>query len=314
MAEDGSRVRRPVLQLTYSVTTNNQSTPWRPARIMVATDLSLISGKALNYAAGLARHFDSLIYLTHVLTNPDDSAGLGGGADANQERREDAGRKSSEILKSGQMDGVRNTVLLEEGFLFETLEALGRKYEIDLVVIGTHGRKVVKKEFLGSWAELIFRHADCPVMTVGPACAEESSGEVKFTKILLATDFGRASGRATPYACSLAREYGAELTLLNVIKVTSNYSEREWAVLKETTRIRLIESLPPEMEQKCAPEYVVRCGDSALEILNVARSKKVDLIVMGARLGKNLVAHLPEPIAYTVAAEAPCPVLTVGAY
>ena len=295
------------------MTANNQFTAWRPDRILAATDLSPISDRALNYAAAVARHFNALVYLTHVLTETDHSAIFGDRIDANQKRRKDAERKMSEILRSGQMHGVRHTVLLEEGFLWQTLEALIRKYEIDLAIVGTHGRKNGKGEFLGSWTELIFRHAECPVITVGPAFEGSGTKEVKFTNILFATDFGRASGHAAPYAWSLVREFRAVLTLLNVVEDPGNYPETERAVQHEITRIRLMESVPSAMNQECTLEYLVRCGDSAQEILNVARSKKADLIVMGARIGRNLVTHLPEPAAYTVAAGAPCPVLTVRA-
>ena len=296
------------------MTTNNQFATWRPTRVLVATDLSPISDRALTYAAALARHFDAYVYLTHVLIETDPSAISGEGTGAKQQRRADAERKLSGILESGRMDGVRHKVLIEEGFLWETLETLIRKCEIDLAVVGTHGRKEIQEEFPGSWAELIYRHAECPVMTVGPACQGDSSRELKFTKILFAMSFGRASEHAVPYACSLARECNGALTLLHVVEDSASLSETELAVLNETTRIRLVESLPTGMDQQCALEYLVQRGDSAQEILNVARSKRADLIVMGARLGRNIVTHLPEPAVYTVAAGAPCPVLTVGAY
>lgn len=296
------------------MTMNEQSTAWRPTRILIATDLSPISDRALNYAAALARHFDAHVSLTHVLAKTDDYASLGERTDPKRETREDAEQKISRILKSEQMQGVRHTVLLEEGFLWETLDMLIRKHEIDLAIVGTHGRREVKEEFLGSWAELVFRHAECPVMTVGPACEGGSSHEVQFTHILFATDFGRASERAVPYACSLAWEYRAALTLLHVVEDRGTYSESEWPMQQEITTIRLLESLPPGMDQQCTLEFLVHRGDSAREILNVARSKRVDLIVMGARFGRSLVAHVPEPAAYAVAAEAPCPVLTVKSY
>jgi len=291
-----------------SVTTTNQIVSWRPARVLVPTDLSPISENALNYADSLARQFNSHVYVTHVLTNSGEEP------NSKQTSREDAERKIAETLESGKMPGAQYTVLLEEGFLWQTLEGLIRKYGIDLVVVGTHGRKHSTGEFQGSWAELIFRNAECPVMTVGPACEEHRSDKTKISRILFATDFGRAAEHAVPYACSLSWDYGAELTLLNVVEKAGNFTETEWALLHETTRIRLLESLPSGMKQRFKVEYLVQRGDSAREILSMARSKKMDLIVMGAKIGRKLVTHLPEPTAYTVAVGAPCPVLTVTAY
>ena len=295
------------------MTTNDRLPAWRPTRILAATDLSAISDQAVNHAAALARHFDAHVYLTHVLAGIGHFPISGERGEATHQRREDAERKIGDILKSVQMRGVRHTVLLEAGFVWQTLDTLIRTHEIDLVIVGTHGRKDVKEEFLGSWAELIFRNAECPVITVGPACEDGGCHDAKYAHILFATDFGRASERATPYACSLAQEFRSVLLLLHVIDDTGRYSEQGWAMLHETARIQLLESVPAGMDQQCSLEYLVRRGDSAEEILHVARSKKVDLIVMGARRGTNFVAHLPEPAAYTVIAAAPCPVLTVKA-
>jgi nucleotide-binding universal stress UspA family protein len=302
------------MQPGYSMTTDNQVAAWRPAKVMVATDLSPVSERAVNYAAALSRHFDAQFYLAHVLTETTSAVSSEQQISASRASHEDAERKISEILNSEALRDTRHTVLLEEGFLWQTLETLIRKNEINLVVAGTHGRKEYKGEFTGSWAELIFRHAECPVITVGPGWEGSRSSEVNIAKILFATDFGRASQHAAPYACSMAREFKAVLSLLHVIEGGPHNSDPGWATTLETTRVQLAEALPEGIEKQLAVEYVIRSGDSAQEIVQVARLQNADLIVMGARLGQKLVTHLPEPAAYTVAAEAPCPVLTVKAY
>jgi nucleotide-binding universal stress UspA family protein len=292
---------------------NAPSLIWRPTKILLASDLSQASGRELQYAVAVARHFDACVYLTHILPGSEHSTVSQEGAAADQVCREDAEQKIAAILKSGQMNGVRCEILLERGFLWQTLDALLRKHGIDFVVVGTHGRKDMQEGFGGSWAELIFRHADCPVMTVGPEARNDYSPTETFRNILLATDFGRASQRSVPYACSLAREYGATLTLLHVLSNTGVNSQGGLAALHDTTRVQLLESLPPGTDQNCSYEFEVRTGDSAHEILDFARHRKIDLIVMGAKSGTTLLNHLPEPTTYTVASGAPCPVLTIRA-
>jgi len=271
---------------------------------MAATDLSLVSDRPLEYAVALARHFGAHVYLTHVFT---------GTAEKGQASRDAAEQGLSKVAESGLMDEVPHTVLFEEGFLWQTIDRLIRKHAIDLIVVGTHGRKAGKEDFPGSWAELIFRHAECPVITLGPTCQAGSGRDGKFASILFATDFGRASERAAQYACSLAQQDHAALTLLHVVEEKASYSEEGRAMLHGTTKIRLLESLPPGIEQECGLEFAVRLGDPAHEILDLVRRKSVDLIVMGAKAGRNLAAHLPEPTAYTVTSGAPCPVLTARA-
>jgi len=280
------------------------------ASVLVATDFSPVSDLALNYAAALARHYGAYLYLVHVVTEAHSASPAESERAAGEKMRRVAEQGIADILKSGRMRGVPHEVLLEEGNLWEVLERLINKHKISLVVVGTHGVRAVQGEFMGSTAEMIFRRAECPVLTVGPGIAGQASGEAEFRNILFATDFGWAAEQAAPYAFSFAREYGALLTLLHVMRPSEEYSESGLAMLQETTRYRLEQCLPPGIEQWCKPECVVKYGESAEEILQVARARKADLIVMGAGR-KHLVTHLPQTAAYTVAAGSQCPVLTV---
>ncbi|MBZ5702374.1 MAG: universal stress protein [Acidobacteriia bacterium] len=280
--------------------------------VLVATDFSPVSDLALTYAVALARHYGAQVYLTHVVTEGQAVSPAESGRAAYEKMRRVAEQGIADILKSGRMRGVAHEVLLEEGYLWEVIERLIHAHKISLVTVGTHGVRSVQGEFMGSSAEMIFRRAECPVLTVGPASAGKDSGEVEFKKILFATNFGRAAEHAAPYAFSLAQEYRAMLTLLHVMKPSEEYSEKGLAMLQETTRYRLEQCLPPGIEQWCKAECVVKSGECAEEILQAARAMKADLVVMGAGR-KHLVTHLPQSAAYTVAAGAPCPVLTVRA-
>ncbi len=70
---------------------------------------------------------------------------------------------------SGKLRGVPHEVLMEEGNVWPTLDKMIIEHEIDLVVVGTHGRGKVQKILIGSVAEEIFRQAKSAVLTVGPA-------------------------------------------------------------------------------------------------------------------------------------------------
>jgi nucleotide-binding universal stress UspA family protein len=74
------------------------------------------------------------------------------------------------------------------------------------------------------------------------------------------------------------------------------------------------ELIPKDAELWCRPETVVKYGNPADEILEVARKHGADLIVLGVRdAGKRLGAatHLERRTAHKVVAHAHCPVLTV---
>ena len=119
---------------------------------------------------------------------------------------------------SGKLRDVEHTTLFMEGNIGPTVERLIHEYNIDLVVTGTHGRGQVKKMFLGSVAEEIFRQAGCAVLTVGPHVKSEALHEVDLKNILFATDFGPGATRAAEYAFSLAQEHEARVTALHVVQ------------------------------------------------------------------------------------------------
>jgi nucleotide-binding universal stress UspA family protein len=77
----------------------------------------------------------------------------------------------------------------------------------------------------------------------------------------------------------------------------------------------LRELVPPDAEALCKPEYIVECGDPAGMILEFARLREMDLIVLGVRPEKGAPGaethHLPAAIAYKIVSHAECPVLTV---
>jgi nucleotide-binding universal stress UspA family protein len=283
------------------------------ANILVATDFSPCAENALDYALIIARRFDSRIYLAHVLTPdayafvPPEAATVTHGA-----LRQASEQKLADILISGRLREAPHEVVLEEGFLWPTIEKLIQKYEIDLIVVGTHGAKKFEKLLLGSGAEEIFRRAACPVMTVGPRFAGEPARTAEWKNILFATDLEQTPERAAAYAFSLAQEYQAHLTLLHVATRHGTASDRELAAKREAVLQRLQELVPAGSALWCDPEMAVSFGSAPEEIMNMARARNVDLIVMGARAtGGGLGTHNPFATTYRVVCEASCPVLTV---
>jgi len=95
-------------------------------------------------------------------------------------------------MGSASLKDVEHKELIEQGEVPEVLSKLARKYGIDLIVIGTGGRKGLRKLLLGSVAEEVFRNAECPVLTMGPhATRWKIDGNLQH--ILFATDFGTES-------------------------------------------------------------------------------------------------------------------------
>jgi nucleotide-binding universal stress UspA family protein len=281
-------------------------------KILVTTDFSEVSDRALDYAIALARRYDARIYLTHVITPDPFQFAEPQLAQATFEKvRQAAEEGITDILISGKLRGVPHEVLMGEGNVWPTLEKLIAEHEIDLIVCGTHGRGKVRKILIGSVAEEIFRQANTAVLTVGPAVKNHLQSEVELSHILFATDFGSGAERAADHAISLAQEHNAQLTLLHVIESSAAYTEESVARQREINIARMKQLLPVGTENWCKPEFRVTFGSAVEEILIAAKESKADLMVMGAKARKSLAGHVPLTIAYNIVTKSTCPVLTV---
>jgi nucleotide-binding universal stress UspA family protein len=281
-------------------------------RILVTTDFSTESDRALDYALALARRYDARIYLAHVIAPDPFLYAEPALAQATYEKvRQAAEQGMADILVSGKLRGVPHEVLLEEGSVWPAIEKLIEKHEIDLVVTATHGRGKVQKVLIGSVAEEIFRQANCAVLTVGPRVKDEPAREVELKNILFATEFGHGAEKAAAHAFSLAQEHGARLTILHVIQEATAFTEESVRQQREAAVRRLEKLMPEGAENWCKPVFRATFGEAVEEIITMARETNADLIVMGAKPSKNLAGHAPFAIAYNVVTRAHCPVLTV---
>src|SRR5215813_3046418 len=262
--------------------------------IVFATDFSNTAVAALPFAAQIAKSFGAKLYAVHAKT-PENYAlpTTEVWPAANAEVEESTVELRRDLYN--RFPSVESEVLIGEGSVWGVVEAVAEERKADLIVVGTSGRRGIGKFVLGSVAEEILRRARCPVLTVGPYYEMEPLGEVKFSKIVYATNFGQASPAAAAYAVAFAEEYQAQLTLLHVIehpKVGELVSPHEL----EASAIELLRGLvPQEAEMWCEPKATVLHGSPAERILETAEKEKADLIVMGVREAKGVVraTHLP---------------------
>ncbi len=281
-------------------------------KILVATDFSLFSDRALDYALAVARRYKSQIYLTHILALDPYAMVTPELAMASIERlRQNAARHFSEIQKLERLERVPYEVVIEEGPFWPTMESVIKREGIDFIIAGTRGAGAVSKLLVGSTAEEIFRQAQIPVLTVGPSAEKEPLYEAEFRNILFATDFGLGAEREGAYAFSLAQEHRSKLTLLHVIAPEKDLLESHLELKKQAVTQQMRELVPTTTKYLCWPQFLATSGDAVDEILRVAKETKADLIVMGAKRMKGLADHAPNTKAYRVVSGSICPVLTI---
>jgi nucleotide-binding universal stress UspA family protein len=278
--------------------------------ILLATDFSPCSETALAYGAGLSRRYDATLYTVSVV--PEEICDYARPPDPFYFRHS-AEKKMANLAGLELFKGIKHRELVKEGFISEVLSDLIDRLEIDLIVLGTHGRGGIKKLVLGSVAEEIVESAPCPVLTVGPHVPEKSVPELKLERILYTTDLLHGPTRALTYALWLAEQEHAHLTLLHVIKMPTDVAMGYPQSEKETAMKRLVELLPPETTASVETEFIVEIGAPGEHILKVAESQSADLIVMGPHHTSyvRVSTHLPWVTLHQVLCHARCPVLTM---
>ncbi len=227
-----------------------------------------------------------------------------------------------ELVSDTAISRLRRENIVEYSDVSAVVPDPFRRQPVDLLVLGTHGRKGIEKPFRDSVSEKLFRTVTCPVLTVGP----EAAPARKIQRILFVTDFGVASIGALPYAIDLAENASGELILLHLVPPLpvqyigplwypgTDIVEREEADKKASLE-QLRSLFPPDAAVKCRTEHVVEVHMVPSGIINFATDRNVDLIVMGVResgiSSPGVTAYVSWAIAYDVVCSAPCPVLTV---
>ena len=135
--------------------------PWPVERILVATDFSLCSLSALEYAEELARRLDAELVLLHA-------EGLSvAGSEMADLTHAGAERELARATKQLRANRLKARSLLRPGAPAEEILKAAETEGASLIVMGTHGRKGVAHMVMGSVAERVVRSAPCPVLTVG---------------------------------------------------------------------------------------------------------------------------------------------------
>jgi nucleotide-binding universal stress UspA family protein len=277
------------------------------------TDFSQPSEAALPFAVSVAREYGAKVYAFHVLipavytyTTPETAA-------VALEAQEDDAQANMQRVNA-QLTGLAHETVVERNTgVWPAVEAAIKEYAIDLIVVGTHGRTGAQKLLMGSVAEEIFRRSHVPVLTIGPSEKHGAHRGARFHHVLFATDFSEDSLAAASYALSMAQENEARLTLLHVMK-EPEVSDKAAEDRISSANFRLHEIVPQAAESWCRPDAVVRFGTAAERILDLAKERDADLIVLGVRGGRGVpgaATHLERATAHKVVAHAPCPVLTV---
>jgi nucleotide-binding universal stress UspA family protein len=281
-------------------------------RLLFATDFSACSNTALPYALAMAHLYNAKLYAAHVLTpssyllfaSPESWPAI---LEAEEQKQQLNAARLEEHLQ-----GLPHQVLSPVGDIADVIFRLVHEHEIDMLILGTHGRKGIQKLLMGSVAEKIFRQASVPVLIVGPNVPVRTS-VTRLNRIVFATDFSEESLSAFPHALSLAQEHKAHLSILHVLG-QSNAGTVDFEPDNCFALRQMKELVPPESSLYLAPHYAVEFGNAPEQIVKFASENGTNLIILGVRAPQKSVesiTHFSNTTAQQIVAHANCPVLTV---
>jgi nucleotide-binding universal stress UspA family protein len=304
MEEAGS----PTKLLPWSSLTDD---PVTLRNILLATDFSQYSARALSYALGIAARYAATLHLFHCIDpTPYNMVAPDAVQTACEAAWRDLRRLESDLRSRGPAKDVEIKLRVEAADLRAVLPEIARDLDLGLIVVGTHGRTGWRKLMLGSVAEMVVDHAPCPVLTVGPSTDRNRLEQFGPESILFASDPSARSKLAESYALSLARKYNSRLTFADVLE---NHDGR---VLAEVSRVEWSESAlrdTTEREPAKLPQMPTEIGTESDLILQVADDAAADLIVLAVPPAHRFTNRFLSTNSYRVVCGAPCPVLTVRA-
>jgi nucleotide-binding universal stress UspA family protein len=259
-------------------------------RILCPVDFSEFSARACEYAHSFAREYGAKLFVLHVAEQfvPIHPGYISPSLidQVYAQQIADAEEKVRELAARQNWNDVEHEVVLERGAVADAILQFVEAKTIDLIAMGTHGRRGLDRLVLGSVTERILRTARPPVLAVHslPHGSGAREKPVQFRKILFCTDFSDNSPRALEYAFLLACKYKAGISLLHVIERSDGGKDLEAEKRQVLQQLQTV--VPQNVQNYAMVEPAVRAGKTYQEILEHAAETQTDLIVMGVR-GRN---------------------------
>jgi nucleotide-binding universal stress UspA family protein len=297
----------------------------RIRKVLYPTDFSRCAGHALPHTLHLAKTYGAELHLLHALVLHE--------ADPSNLSHRLPDMEELYLLLEEHAETQMKAAIEEHGRAGFTIKSdqvraisaagaildYATENEIDLVVMGTHGRRGLRRLLLGSVAEEVVRLAPCPVLTVPER--EDGARPGHMERIVVPVDFSEHAKLALAYAVQLADVYEAKLHLLHVVDeviypdfyppvIPSGGSITEELRDQSLERMR---GLLSGFEGADAAVHV-RAGRAAPEIADFAEGQSADLVVMASH-GLTGISHvLLGSVTEQLIRRAPCPVFTVKGF
>ncbi|PEN08670.1 universal stress protein [Longimonas halophila] len=297
--------------------------------LLVARDFSTSSDRALHAAFAWARPIGSTVHLLAIQVTNDNpfepAEQRSGPLERLREQLKD--RTHSDMAQSGYDPGsvsVKHEVQRGEA-AGPAIVRYAERAEIDLIMMGTTGRRGVRRAMLGSVAEEVVRTAPCPVCTVR-ATAESKPPTVP-ERVVIPIDFSEPSRQALAYGLQLAERVEAEAVVVHAIEEPSaplvygiEVGETTQSASSESLKRRVYRALGEWIEQATVDlnnppsvDMKVHSGGPASVICEAAPAPH-DLVVMATEGRTGMERMVLGSVAESVLRKAVGPVITARSF
>jgi nucleotide-binding universal stress UspA family protein len=296
-------------------------------RILFPTDFSRCADQALEHAVFLAEKYEAEIHVLHAVTLFNDQPGV---VNDEFEETEEMIKKLEDIAEiqlnkvsvAHEDDDIKIIKAQTRGIsAAPVILEYASKNSIDLIVMGTHGRRGLGHFFLGSVAEEIVRMSEAPVFTIREAKSPTSPKAKE--NILVPLDFSEHSKNALVNANEIAKSYEAKIHLLHIIEETMHPA---FSLSGKSSIFDLIPGIDEDCRkrtEKIAKETIssqvnyeihIKGGRAASDIIKFAKENSTDLIVIATHGLTSLEHMLLGSVTEKVVRMAHCPVFTVKSF
>ncbi len=269
-------------------------------QILVPTDFSENAQHAVSYAVGLAKQCSAKLHLLHTPVIPTYllmDLSYSPGPEAVTRILNDAQEAIDQQAKVVASAGVEHFTAIREGTVHEVIRDYAKEHDVDLVVVGTHGRSGVAKLMYGSVTERVLKTVHTPIIVVPP-----EGGELP-NVIVMAYDFSSPGKRAAELARAIHGVFHGPLHMVHsYLDVWGEYTDRGAVVgeaaekRREALHLGLEEMLEADAKElfsidaQTIQTHLVT-GDPAEGILRVAEDVGATLICAGTT-GKSGIERL----------------------
>ena len=286
--------------------------------ILVPMDGSPFGDRALPLAFALAQFHSARVALATVHTALPPSRTQGAPVidpAFDNDRRASAAQHLDRAVSLARDVGCRDPQrFLLDGEVLDRLEVFVRDYEIDLVVMSTHGRGGAARAWLGSVAEGLLRRVSVPVLLTRVKHRMPERGErlVPFSRVLVALDGSAVGEHIVDEVIRLMGSAPVHVTLAHVIQPAQTaLSPLVPSAIDAEVREHFLEPIASRIRSEggTASVHVVVHGHAARALVALARSEQSDLIALSTHGHRSLQRLLLGNVADKIIRSSPVPVL-----